>query len=154
MAFLTPTVIKWLAIAAILLAAFASGWIKGNAHGTQKLVDHVQKQAAEATRLAQARTKVSERVVKRYLEKKGATERVTEFIDREVKIYADANPANMCIDAAWLRLHDTAAINAIPKPPAVPASFLREAKAGAGHADSGAGSGYRYTELLGTSSLR
>ena len=116
---------KWVIIGLLMVAAFASGWVKGNDRGTQKLVDYVQEQAQEAIRIGKVRTEVTERVVTKYIETRGATKYVTETIEKEVTRYADANPANMCIDSEWVRLHNAAAANSIPKPPAVPGNPLR-----------------------------
>ena len=145
---------KWVVIGILIAGAFASGWLKGNTHGSQKLVDYVQKQAEEAVRIGKARTVVTERVVTRYLEKKAATERVIETIEKEVKVYADANPDNMCIDATWLRLHDAAALNALPKPPAVPSSTLREAETRYWDAYGTGGFSHNYAELRQTPPVR
>ena len=144
---------KWAIIGILLIVAFGAGWVKGNDRGFQKLIDYQQKQAEEAVRIGKVRTEVTERVVTRYLEKKAATERIIETIEKEVKVYADANQ-NMCIDATWLRLHDSAAINAGPKPPPVPSSILRTTATDYWHPYGGAGLTYSYPELRPPSSVR
>lgn len=144
---------KYIVIAVMLAAAFLSGWVRGNAHGTQKLVDYVQEQAQEATRIAQVRSKVTEKVITRYLEKKGATERVTEFIDREVVKYAETN-TGMCIDAEFVRLHNNAAANELPKPTPKPSGTLRTTEAPYWHRLSIANIGYGNSQLRGSPSLR
>ena len=144
---------KWAIIGILLIVAFGSGAIWGIGHEGKKLVAYVQKQAEEAVRIGKVRTEVTERVVTRYLEKKAATERIIETIEKEVKVYADANQ-NMCIDATWLRLHDSAAINAGPKPPPVPSSTLRTTDAGDWNPYGGAGLTYSYPELRPPSSVR
>lgn len=130
-----------------IICVVSTIWLHGYFKGSAKLDRYKAEQAQEATKIAQARTKVTERVVTRYLEKKGATERVTEFIEREVKTYADANPSNMCIDPLWLRLHDYAATHASPKPPAVPDRALRTTGADSWHPYSLASVGYGHAEL-------
>ena len=152
--FVNPFLVKWGVIGILLLAAFASGWMKGNVHGGQKLIDYKVKQAQEATRITQARTKVTERVVTKYIKVAGATETITKEIEKEVKVYADANPGNMCIDATWLRLHDAAAINAVPKPAGTPVGPLQTTAADYRHAHSLTGIGYGSEELRGASPLR
>jgi len=106
--------IKWAVIGFLILAAFASGWIKGNNHGTAKLTDYIQKQAEEATRIAKVRTVVTERVVTRYLEKKGATERITETIEKEVIRYEQAKLDTCPLSVGAVSLHDAAAANKLP----------------------------------------
>src|SRR3990167_8091758 len=109
----------WLArvgvYAALALAVGLYGWFKGNEHGTQKLIDYQAAQALEAVRIAKGREIVTTQVVTKYIKVKGETEKVTEYIDREVVRYAEANPG-YCLDPAWRRLHDAAALNAVPGP--------------------------------------
>ena len=149
-AFFASPLGKWAIIGILLIAAFGTGWVKGNDRGLQKLIDYQQKQAEEAIRIGKVRTEVTERVVTRYLEKKAATETVVVTIEKEVKGYADANPSNMCIDATWLRLHDRAAINTGTKPPAVPSVLLRTTDAGDWNPYGGTGLAYSYSELRPT----
>ena len=145
---------KWVIIGILLIAAFGTGWVKGNDRGLQKLIDYQQKQAEEAVRIGKVRSEVTERVVTRYLEKKAATETVVVTIEKEVKVYADANPGNMCIDATWLRLHDRAAINTGTKPPAVPSSTLRTTDAGHWDAYGGTSLTDSYPELRPSPPMR
>ena len=106
----------WLArwgLIALLVAAFgAFAWMKGNAYGTQKLLDYQAKQATEAVRIAAARERVSVQVVTKYLAAKAKTQVVTEYIEKKVVDYAQANPGS-CLDAAWRVLHDDAAANRV-----------------------------------------
>ena len=121
------TLIKWGVIALIILAAFASGWVKGNAHGTAKLTDYIAKQATEAVRIAQARAVVTERVITKYVTKiVPQTEIVTKTIEKEVTRYAQTNPTGACIDADFIRLHNASAANLPPAAPS-PKHPLREA---------------------------
>lgn len=106
---------KWAVIALLVLSFGLTCWIKGNAHGTQKLYDYQAKQAKEAVRIAQGRERVTTQVVTKYVAIAGKTKVVTETIEKEVVRYADANPG-YCLDAAWRRLHDAAALNAVPEP--------------------------------------
>lgn len=145
---------KWAIFGLMLIAAFGAGAIWGIDHEGEKLVKYVQKQAEEATRIGKVRTEVTERVVTRYLEKKAATELKTKEIEKETKDYADKNPSNMCIDATWLRLHDSAAANTSAKPPPVPSSLLRTTDAGHWYTYSGTGLDYGYGQLRPPSSLR
>jgi hypothetical protein len=107
---------KWAIIGIMLVAAFGAGWIRGNDRGLQKLIDYQQKQAEEAVRITQVRTVVTERVLVKYLEKKGATERVTETIEKEVIRYETAKLDTCPLSAGAVVLHDAAAANVLPDP--------------------------------------
>lgn len=106
---------KW-GVIALLVASFGTwAWFKGNEHGTQKLIDYRGAQAVEAVRINTARTAAAAKVVTRYVAVAGATQIITETVEKEVIKYADAN-SSLCLDAAWRRLHDAAALNAVPNP--------------------------------------
>lgn len=103
--------IKW-GIIASLVASFAGYfWMKGNEHGTQKLLDYQAAQAIEAVRIAKGRDTVTVKVVDNFIKVKGETKVRTEYIDREIVRYENTG---LCLDADWRRLHDAAARNAVP----------------------------------------
>jgi hypothetical protein len=103
-------------VIALLIASFGAwSWFKGNAHGTQKLIDYQGKQATEALRIGRARDVVTTQVVKEYIRVRGKTEVVEKTVEKEVIRYAEANPG-VCLDAGWRRLHDAAALNTVPGP--------------------------------------
>lgn len=91
-------------------------WFHGYFKGSAKLDKYKSEQAQEATRIAQARSKVTERVVTRYLEKKGATERITETIEKEVIKYEQAKLDTCPLSVGAVSLHDAAAGNKLPDP--------------------------------------
>lgn len=130
---------KWGVIALLVVAVWVHGWVKGNAHGTEKLNEHVAKQAIEAVRIAKGREKVTTEVVTQYVRVRGATEVVTRTVEKEVIRYADANPG-YCLDSPWRVLHDDAASNRVPGAGLKPDGALREA-ASAGGGGGGANSG-------------
>lgn len=103
---------KWGVIALMVTAFGAFAWFKGNAHGTQKLIDYQAAQAVEAVRINTARAAVTAKVVTKYVKVAGQTKTVTEIIEKEVVKYVDANPG-YCLDAGWRRLHDAGADNAV-----------------------------------------
>ena len=113
---MNPLITFWKPLAVILLvaASFTSGCVRGYNAGSQKLVDYQSKQLAEATRIAGVRSVVTERVITRYLEKKGATERVTNTIEKEVIRYETAKLDTCPLSVAAVSLHDAAAANRIP----------------------------------------
>ena len=104
---------RWAVIALVVAAFGAFAWMKGNAHGTAKLHEYQAKQASEAVRLAAARERVSVQVVTKYLAAKAKTQVVTQYIEKKVVDYGEANPG-FCLDAAWRVLHDDAAANRVP----------------------------------------
>ena len=104
---------KWAVIGVLLSAFGAWSWFKGNEHGTQKLIDYQAAQAIEAVRINTARSAATAKVVTEYVQVAGKTEVVTQTITKEVVKYADAN-TGYCLDADWRRLHDDAALNAVP----------------------------------------
>lgn len=112
---LVPLPYRLLALAIGAALLFATGWLKGNAHGTQKLYDYQAAEAKEAVRIAKAREVVTTKVVTKYVEKAAAAQVVTQTIEKEVVRYAETN-AGSCLDLAWGRLHDAAAENRLPDP--------------------------------------
>ena len=105
---------KWAIIGLLMVSAFITGYIKGNAHGTAKLDAYVLAQMQEEVRIAGVRTKVTREVVTHYIEKAGKTEIQVREVKVEVDNYASTNPDGLCIDAEWTRLHNAAASGAVP----------------------------------------
>lgn len=102
-----------IAFVAIFLAVYgAVCWFKGNEHGTQKLTEYIGEQAKEAVRIVTKQGEVTTQVVTEYVKVKGATQVVTQTVEKEVVKYADSNPGS-CLDPAWRRLHDDAAANKV-----------------------------------------
>lgn len=111
---------RWIFIGALGVALVVFGWIKGNEHGTQKLADYQGRQAAASAKVITRQGKATERVVKRYVKVKGETEVVTKTVKEEVTKYVESKPLALAcaLDNRWLRLHDAAAIGAVPPTPA------------------------------------
>ena len=107
---------KWGVIALLAAAVGAYGWVKGNQHGTQKLLDYVAEQATAATTIIIKQGAATERVVIKYVKVKGDTQVITETIEKEVIRYVDSKPLSLAcsLDNRWLRLHDSAAVGAVP----------------------------------------
>lgn len=104
---------RWAALAAVLLASFGTGYLKGWHSGNERLEAYMGRQAVEGARLLQARTALTERIVTRYVKVQGQTQVVTKEIEREVTRYAETH-SSLRLDADWRRLHDAAALNAVP----------------------------------------
>jgi hypothetical protein len=100
-----------------LLAAFAlstaAGW--GYLKGSERLWSYQADQARQAVKVVVKQGEATERVVVRFVKVMGATQVVTQTIEKEVIRYVDTNHGS-CLDAGWRRLHDAAAANTIPLP--------------------------------------
>lgn len=106
--------------AALATALLSAAWFKGYQAGRDKLDDYIGQQAAAATAIAVKRGKVTERVVTEYVTQVVPhTEHVTETVEKEVIRYVEKNPG-YCLDGDWRRLHDAAALNAVPRGPGDP----------------------------------
>lgn len=102
---------------ALILSLIAFGWVRGSHNEAKKHIAYIQKQAAEATRIAQARTVVTERVLTKYLTKTvPQTQVVTETIEKEVVRYVDAKLDTCPLSAGAVELHDAAAAKRVPNP--------------------------------------
>lgn len=107
---------RWLVYALLTAAVLLfTGW-QGYRLGAAKLDRYKVEQLTEATRINTARQAVTERVQIQFVEVAGKTEFVTRWIEKEVSDYAAENPDGLCLDPEWRRLHDRAALNAIPDP--------------------------------------
>lgn len=107
----------WIRIAvyaSLALAIVGLIWGHGYHKGSQRLFDYQVQQAQEAVKVVVKQGEVTERVVTRYVKVKGDTQDVTRTIEKEVVRYA-ANNSSYCLDADWGRLHDGAALNAVPQ---------------------------------------
>lgn len=112
----------------ILLAIAAAGgglWFKGYQVGADKLEAYRAEQLGAATQINARRAAVTVQSEIQYVEVAGATRVVREYIEREVEAYAQQNPDGLCLDADWRRVHDRAALNAIPDPASRPHAALR-----------------------------
>jgi hypothetical protein len=112
---LIPGPYRWLVLAALALALVAFGWVKGNQHGTQKLTDYQAAQVLATEKVIVKQGKITERVVTEYVEVKTKAQVVTQTIQTQVTKYAEAAP-RLTLDANWVRLHDSAALGALPDP--------------------------------------
>jgi hypothetical protein len=127
-----------LAVGALVAAvALFTGW-QGYRLGAARLDAYKVEQFTAAQSIKARQAKVTERVVTRYIKVAGATRIHTEYIEREVADYAETNPAGLCLDPDWRRVHDRAALNPVPDPARSPAGGLR--------APAGAGRGFGITD--------
>ena len=107
-------------IYAVVAAALAATvWMHGYFKGKAALYEYQAEQARAGAAIVVKQGAATERVVNRYIKVKGDTQVVTLTVEKEVVRYADSNPG-LCLDAGWRRLHDAAALNAVPVPAAEP----------------------------------
>lgn len=129
---------KWGVIVLVLAAAFGSGWIKGNEHGTQKLIDYQGKQAIETVRVAAERVKVVTQVETKWRTKIETVTVQGATIEKEVvKYVTSTDDAGCTIPAGFVREHTAAWTNTPAGPPedadrrpsGIPLSAAAEAEA-------------------------
>lgn len=121
--------IKW-AVIGLLVAAFGAwAWFKGNEHGTQKLIDYQAEQAAAAVAIITKQGTVTTRWLTRYVQVAGASTAAAEEVKKEVTTYANAGA---CLNPDWFRLHDRAALGALPQPGTGPVGGVSQAAASTG----------------------
>ena len=138
LAFVPAWAWRWIAIAAVAIAAGGFCWIKGNEHGTQKLLDYQAKQAVENIRIAAAREKIVTVTEIEYRDRikviyqKGAT------ITKEIPVYVTkADDAGCTVPIGFVREYNAAWAGAPAGSPAesdrgassVPLSSVAEAVA-------------------------
>ena len=110
---------RWIAIA-LLVAAFGGfAWMKGDEHGTQKLIDYKAEQAAEAVRIAQARVEVVTKVETEYVDRIKTVYVKGRTIEKEVKVYVTKeDDAGCTIPLGFVREYNAAWSGASPGPAA------------------------------------
>ena len=111
---LIPLPYRLLAIALLIVATFAAGWVKGNDHGTAKLTAFVAKEATEASRISNIRQTITQKVEADHAKKDAATVAKYDAALRLLHANAGAKPvpvaATICNDqAADNRLSDAIA---------------------------------------------
>lgn len=111
---------RWAVIGILAAAIGAFGWIKGNQHGTEKLIKYQGEQAMESAKVIVKQGDATAITVTKYVKVAGQTKVVTETVEKEVIKYVESKPlALACVlDNRWLRLHDAAASGAVPPPAA------------------------------------
>jgi len=111
--FFTGGIARWLVLAAVLAVAVLMARMHWVQVGREEIL---RENAAAAVKIITRQAEATERVVTRYRTVVRAAEPIVREIDREVIRYVDANPG-VCLDGAWRRLHDAAALGAVPAGP-------------------------------------
>lgn len=111
-----PAVTRSAIYAAVAVIALGVAWFHGFARGERKLYEYQAEQARAAVPVVVRQGTVTEKVVTKWRTKvvkiKGDTEYITKEIVRYVPPAADPVLAH-----GWVRLHDAAAVGAIPEAP-------------------------------------
>lgn len=100
-----------LVIAGALATAAGFGYHKG----VQRLWSYQVEQARQAVKVIVRQGEVTERVVTKYITIRAKAEVIERTIEKEVIRYAETN-TSACLDPQWRRLHDGAAVGAVPDP--------------------------------------
>jgi hypothetical protein len=125
-------------IAIVLVAAFGTGWVKGNAHGTQKLIDYQGKQAVATIALMKERIKVVTEVQTKYVDRIKEIFVKGDTIEKEVVKYVTQIDDSRCaVPVGFVREYDAAWSGTPAGPPAesdrgpsgIPLSGIAEADA-------------------------
>jgi hypothetical protein len=103
--------------------------LDGYRRGEKKLYEYQAQQATAAVAIVVKRGAITERVVTRYVKVREDRKEAADEIKKEVETYANTSA---CLDDDWRRLHDAAAIGALPRAPAAADDALRAAGADAG----------------------
>lgn len=101
---------KWGVIAVLALAFFTTGWVKGNQHGTEKLIKYKGEQAIAKVEVLTKIEKVKGDTIVKW--KQGETKIVTQYqiIEKENTNVPSRPECN--VTAGWMRGHDNAASGA------------------------------------------
>ena len=133
---------------AVVLLGLRMHWIH---EGREQIL---KENAAAAIKIVVKQGEATEKIVKQYVKVRGATEVVTQTVEKEVIKYAAAN-LSLCLDSGWRLLHDRAAINAVSEAPKRPDDRLRTpAKPAAVPTDRSASPDDGYIKLRSSPSLR
>lgn len=125
--------------AALAFAVVGIAWMHGYGKGSSRLYEAQAEQARARVAIVLKQSAVTERIVTEYVHIAGATQVVTQYVDREVSRYAESNPGS-CLDPDWRRLHDLAASNRIPDPSRAPDGPVRTPDAAPGRREFAPGS--------------
>ena len=113
-----PAWAKYLAAAIAVVAVFGFGYVKGNEHGVQRLLDYQSKQIAEGERITGVQVKVTEKIVTEYVDRvkviKEKGDETTKIIPQYITI---ADDAACHVNVGARILHDAAARGEVPPPP-------------------------------------
>ena len=115
------SVIPWpyrlLALAALGLALVGFGWVKGAGHVQAQWDAAVQQQALQATAVREEQAQATVEVITEYVDRVRVVREKGDTIIKEVPVYVPVQADAACtINRGFVRLHDAAAVGALPEP--------------------------------------
>ena len=112
-----PWPYRWLALAALGVALFGLGWIKGADHVQAKWDATAQEQILQAATVREQQAQATVKVVTQYVDRVRVVREKGETIIKEVPIYVPVQADAACtINRGFVRLHDAAAAGELPEP--------------------------------------
>ncbi len=113
---LIPMPYRLIALAILIVATFAAGWVKGDSYGTAKLTAFVAKEATEASRISNIRQTITQKVEADHAKKDAATVAKYDAALRLLNANSSTKPvpvaATICNDqAADNRLSDAVSVH-------------------------------------------
>lgn len=116
---LIPLWLRVLALLALVAAVWGHGWLKGNAHGTEKLTEYQGAQLAATVKLANARIQIVHEVETKYVDRIKTITVAGETITKEIPTYVTkADDAEFPVPVGFVRLFGAAWTGAAAGPPA------------------------------------
>lgn len=112
--FLTSGPARWVALAVTVLVVVFIARLHWIQEGREQIL---RENAAVALKIVTKQGAVTTQVITRYIKAKADTDAAAGAVEKEVVRYVETNPAGLCIDAAWVRLHDAAAAHRLPAAP-------------------------------------
>ena len=117
---LIPWPYRLLVLAALAAALVGAGWFKGAGHVQHQWDAAVAEQARQVARVEKQQAEATVQVVTRYIDRVKVVREKGDAIIKEVPIYVPVEADAACtIQRGFVRLHDAAASNAIPRAPGI-----------------------------------
>lgn len=105
--------LTWVALAAALVGA---GWFKGAGHVQHQWDAAVAEQARQVAKVEKQQAEATVQVVTRYIDRVKVIREKGDAIIKEVPVYVPSEADAVCtIHRGFVRLHDAAASNVIPR---------------------------------------
>ena len=108
---------RLLALAALGIAVFGFGWLKGASHVQAQWDAAVQKQTLQASAIRERQAQATVKVVTEYVDRVRIVREKGDTIVKEVPVYVPVQADAACtINRGFVRLHDAAAAGELPEP--------------------------------------
>ena len=118
LSFVLPSWAKYAAIAVACLALVAFGFVKGDEHGTKKLITYQEQQHLASMKVVVRQGAVTEKIVTKYQTITKTVKEKGDVITQQVPVFIDKKQDESCFVSNGVRIvHDAAASNEIPAPP-------------------------------------